>query len=313
MVTGGAGFIGSTLVDVLLRVPSQVTVFDSFDDFYPGKEENVRPHAYDRNFRLIRGNILDFEALSAAMKGASVVFHEAAQAGVRYCIDHPEKAHSSNVTGTLNVLEAARKNGVQKVVYASSSSVYGTPVKVPMDEEHPVSPANLYGATKLAAEKYCLAYQRTYGLKVLCLRYFSVYGPRGRPDQVISSFARSISEGQRPRIFGDGQQSRDFTFVSDAVSATCLGATSDVDGEVINVGYGKDFPISFVARKVAERLGKNIVPEFVDGYKGDFPRTLCSNSKAFEMLGWRPRVPFEEGLEKYLDWYVSTTIQTRNS
>jgi UDP-glucose 4-epimerase len=313
LVTGGAGFIGSTLVDLLLRIPTHVTVYDDFDDFYPGKEENATPHAYDRNFRLVRGNILDFESLSAAMKGVSIVFHEAAQAGIRYCIDHPGKAHSSNVTGTLNVLEAARKNKVQKVVYASSSSVYGTPVRVPMDEEHPVSPTNLYGATKLAAEKYCLAYQRTYGLKVICFRYFSVYGPRGRPDQVVASFARSISNGERPRIYGDGKQSRDFTYVSDIVQATCLGASSDVDGEVINAGYGKDYPVSYVARKVAERLNKDIEPEFVPRYEGDFPRTLCSNAKALDLLGWRPKVSFDEGLEKYLDWYVSRMPQTRNS
>ncbi|MDA4126814.1 MAG: NAD-dependent epimerase/dehydratase family protein [Thaumarchaeota archaeon] len=313
LVTGGAGFIGSALVEFLLSKGCEVTAYDSFDDFYPGKEENLGPYLNDKDFRLVRGNILDFDSLNDAMGGVSVVFHEAAQAGVRYGIDHPRDAHETNVTGTLNVLEAARKNEVEKVVYASSSSVYGNPVSLPMVEDHPPSPTNPYGATKLAAEKYCIAYQRTYGLKTVCLRYFSVYGPRGRPDQVITAFTNIIARGGRPRIFGDGKQSRDFTYISDVVSATYLGAAVDVDGEIINVGYGKDLSIEFVARKVAEGLGKDVQPDFVKGYEGDFPQTLCSNSKALHQLGWRPKVPFEEGLSKYLEWYRAKMVRPLSS
>jgi UDP-glucose 4-epimerase len=306
LVTGGAGFIGSTLVDLLLRLGSKVVVYDNFDDFYAGKEANIAHHLTDKGFTVIDGDILDFERLEAASRGVDIVFHEAAQAGVRYCNEHLEKANNVNVTGTLNVLLAAKKNHVKRLVYASSSSVYGKPVRVPMDEEHPQSPPNLYGSTKLAGEKYSLSFHETFGLPVVCLRYFSVYGPRGRPDMVVASFARSIADGRRPRIFGDGSQSRDFTYVSDVVSATAMSAMSDnAVGQVLNVGYGKDYSVNYVAKKVAEYLGTDTVPEFLPGYDGDFPRTLCSNAKALRLLGWRPNVSFDEGIRFYLDWFKS--------
>lgn len=306
LVTGGAGFIGSTLVDLLLRLGSKVVVYDNFDDFYAGKEANIAHYMTDKNFTVINGDILDFERLEAAARGVDVVFHEAAQAGVRYCNEHLEKANNVNVTGTLNVLLAARKNRVSKLVYASSSSVYGKPVRVPMDEEHPQSPPNLYGSTKLAGEKYSLSFHKTFGLPVVCLRYFSVYGPRGRPDMVVSSFARSIADGRRPQIFGDGSQSRDFTYVSDVVSATAMSAMSDnAVGQVLNVGYGQDHSISYVAKKVAEYFGADTTPEFLPGYDGDFPRTVCSNAKALRLISWRPSVGFDEGLKSYLDWFKS--------
>lgn len=305
-MTGGAGFIGSTLVDLLLRLGSKVVVYDNFDDFYAGKDANLAYHLTDKDFKVINGDILDPERLGAAAKGVDIVFHEAAQAGVRYCNEHLEKANDVNVTGTLNVLLAAKKNHVSRLVYASSSSVYGKPVRVPMDEEHPQSPPNLYGSTKLAGEKYSLSFYRTFGLPVVCLRYFSVYGPRGRPDMVVSAFAKSIADGRRPRIFGDGSQSRDFTYVSDVVSATVMSAMSDdAVGQVLNVGYGKDYSVSYVAKKVAEYFGSDIVPEFLPGYDGDFPRTVCSNAKALKLLGWKPSVGFDEGIKSYLDWFKS--------
>ena len=310
LITGGAGFIGSHLVDLLLRLGSQITVYDRFDDFYPGKEANVQEFLGRKGFRLVRDDILNSEALGSAMKGADVVFHLAAQAGVRYCMQFPNKANEVNVTGTLNVLEAARKNKVKKLIYASSSSVYGVPVRVPMDEGHPQLPTNLYGATKLAAEKYCLSYHVSYGMDVVCLRYFSVYGPRGRPDQAITAFAESIMRGVSPRIFGDGTQSRDFTYVADAVSATALSAMNDVSGEVFNVGYGKDYSIKFVAERIAKYFGSPIRPEYIASYSADFPRTLCSNSKAMKDLGWRPEIGFEEGLRRFLDWYSSKGMNT---
>lgn len=305
LVTGGAGFIGSNLVDMLLRLGSNVVVYDNFNDFYPGKETNVAAFADHKRFRLIRGDILDADSLETATSGVDVVFHLAAQAGVRYCLDHPMAAHQSNVTGTLNVLEAARKKGVKKLVYGSSSSIYGVPVKIPMDEGHPQIPTNIYGATKLAAERYCLAYHKSFGLEVVCLRYFSVYGPRGRPDQVVASFADSIMRGRPPRIFGDGSYSRDFTFVSDIVSATAMAAMRDVTGEVFNVGFGKDYTVNVVAEKIAKYFDSPIRPEHVDSYAADFPRTLCSNAKALRILRWRPEVTFDKGLEKTLDWFMA--------
>lgn len=303
-MTGGAGFIGSHLVDSLLRLGCEVVVFDNFDDFYSGKRENVRQHLGNIKFRLIEGSILELGELLAAMEGATVVFHEAAQAGIRYCASNSTKAHEVNVTGTLNVLLAAKQKAVKKVVYASSSSVYGNPIKVPLKENHPVAPTNLYGATKLAAEKYCLAFHETYGLPVVCLRYFSVYGPRGRPDQALYAFASAAAEGSRPTVYGDGSQSRDFTYVSDIVSGTIFAAMADESvGEVFNLGYGKEVSILDVAERISSHFGLKLGPLFKKAYRGDFPRTLCDYEKAQKILRWKPQVRFEDGLGDFLDWF----------
>lgn len=304
LVTGGAGFIGSALSEQLLRMGCKVVAFDNFDDFYPGKESNVLGAQANPRYSLLRGTILDEGEVDAAVKGADIVFHLAAQPGVRYCLERPEKAHAVNVTGTFNVLQAARKHKVSKFVYASSSSVYGDPIKVPMDEEHPLRPGSPYAASKLAAEKYCLAFAKSYGMKVVCLRYFSVYGPRGRPDQVITSFTVGASRGVPPTIYGDGTNSRDFTYVSDVVDATVLSAMSDeADGETMNVGYGKDVKIGAVAEAVLRHFGSSMKIRYKPGYAGDFSRTICSNKKAQHILGWRPLVGLDEGLRKYFEWF----------
>ena len=313
-MTGGAGFIGSHLIESLLRLEADVTALDCFDDFYPGKEANLTVAERSPRFRLIRGDIRDENVLSDAMKGAKVVFHLAAQAGVKYCIENPVKAHETNVTGTLNVLNAARKNGVKKLVYASSSSVYGNPTKVPLSEDMAANPTSIYGATKLAAEKYCTAMGETWGLPVTCLRYFSAYGPRGRPDQVVSAFAQKVMKGERPVIYGDGSYSRDFTFISDVVSATVISAiVEDSNGQVINVGYGKETNIASVARMVLQYFRSSLEIEYRPGYAGDFPRTLCDNSKARRTLSWRPQVDFAHGIEEHLRWLEATQRLTSSA
>jgi nucleoside-diphosphate-sugar epimerase len=200
LVTGGAGFIGSHLCDSLLLLGCRVVAYDNFDDFYAGKEKNVEHNLRNDKYRLVKGSILEKEKLGALMRGVDVVFHLAAQAGVRYCINNPIKAEEVNAIGTLNVLMAAKEKKVKKMVAASSSSVYGNPTKQVLSEDLPLNPTNPYGVSKLAAEKYCLAFHETYGTPVSCLRYFSVYGPRGRPDQVIYAFAKWVSEGEPPVI-----------------------------------------------------------------------------------------------------------------
>lgn len=307
-MTGGAGFIGSHLVDALLRQGSTITVLDDFDDFYPGKEANVAPHSNNPKFILAKGNILDYQTVLEAMKGSEVVFHLAAQAGVRYCLTKPRKAHDVNVTGTLNVLEASRKQNVRKLVVASSSSVYGNAIKVPIAETHPLNPTNPYGASKLAAERYCMSYQISYGLPVTALRYFSVYGPRGRPDQVLYIMAKRASMGLPPEIFGDGGQTRDFTFVSDIVSGTIMAALIDDSiGQVFNLGFGVEFSIRKAAGMIIDHFGLDVEPVHRDSYKGDFDRTLCNNEKAKQILGWNPRVSFATGLARFLEWFQVTT------
>jgi len=307
LVTGGAGFIGSHLVDKLLKMKNTVIVYDNFDDFYAGKEMNIQSNVKNTKFRLVKKDILNYKALASAMKGVDMVFHEAAQCGVRYSIRNPWKAHEVNVTGTLNVLMAAKQLGVTKVVFASSSGIFGLPHYMPMDEQHPTNPNSPYGASKLAAEKYCLAFHEVYGTNVVSLRYFSVYGPRGRPDQVIYAFMSAIAGNESPAIYGDGTQTRDFTFVSDVVDATILAAEcGDVAGKIYNIGFGNEISVNEIFGKVVEKLGKSgeIQPIYKETYKGEFPRTLADNTKALHDLGWMPKVELDRGLDIFVDWFM---------
>ncbi|MDA4117662.1 MAG: GDP-mannose 4,6-dehydratase [Thaumarchaeota archaeon] len=304
MVTGGAGFIGSHLVDQLLGLGCQVTSYDNLDPFYGEKSRNYGHNLKNRSFRFVEGDIRDQQKLSDTMKKTDIIFHQGAQAGLRYCIGEPMKAHEVNVTGTMNVLLAAKQNKVKKIVYASSSSIFGIPQKVPIAESHPTNPTSIYGATKLAAEKYCHAMAQTEGLAVTSLRYFSVYGPRGRPDQVTHAFAEKVLAGEQPIIYGNGSQSRDFTYVTDIVSAAIFAAeTEEADGEVFNIGYGREITILDVVSKVIARLGGEMEPKFLPTYAGDFPRTLAGNEKARRVLRWRPAVDFDEGLGHFLEWF----------
>ena len=309
LVTGGAGFIGSHLVDSLLLLGGDVTVFDNFDEFYQGKEQNIATYLGNQRFHFVKGTILDYDALHLAMRGSELVFHLAAQPGIRYCLANPVKAHEVNVTGTLNVLLASKKLGVGKLVYASSSSLYGNVTRVPIQESSPLNPTSIYGATKLAAEKYCLAYHQTYGLPVTCLRYFSVYGPRGRPDQVLYSMAEKAAAGDAPIVYGDGKQSRDFTFVSDIISGTILAALRDDSvGEVFNLGFGAEFSITEAAERINDYFRNREEPVHKPAYSGDFARTLCDNQKARRQLGWTPKVGFTTGLDQFLGWFAKTKV-----
>jgi UDP-glucose 4-epimerase len=306
LVTGGAGFIGSHLSEGLLKQGARVTVLDNFDDFYAGKEGNIEALLSNDRFRLVRGSILDMDLLQSLTKGADAVVHLAAQAGIRYCNEKPLKANEVNATGTLNVILSCHKLGVRKMVYASSSSIFGDPVRVPMDERHPTNPSNPYGASKLAGEKYCISFAKAYGMDITCLRYFSVYGPRGRPDQVLYSFAEKAARGESPIIYGDGSYSRDFTYISDVVSATILSLYSDSDGgRVLNVGYGKDYKIIDIAERITSHYGGQIETRFEKQYSGDFSRTLCDNTLARRTLGWGPEVKLDEGLSLFLNWFDS--------
>ncbi|MEM3389953.1 MAG: NAD-dependent epimerase/dehydratase family protein [Thermoproteota archaeon] len=304
LVTGGAGFIGSHLVDILIAKDCEVVVLDNFDDFYSGKERNIVRHVGNEKFHLIRGDILNYDLLFHVMKGVEVVFHEAAQAGIRYCNLNPVKAHRVNVEGTLNVLLASREQKVKRIVYASSSSIFGKTSSMPINEEYPTNPSSPYGATKLAGEKYCLSFHDVYGIDVVCLRYFSVYGPRGRPDQVIYSMAYRMLTGKRPVVYGSGEQRRDFTYVSDVAEATLLAAeTEGIAGEVFNIGFGKDFSINELLKILFNTMSVDgVEPEYLESYKGDFERTLADNSKAQRTLGWRPKVNLEEGVRRFVEW-----------
>ena len=306
LITGGAGFVGSHLADLLLQRGNEVVVYDNFNPFYLGKERNVTHNMQKKGYRVIKADILDYEALVQATEGVDVVFHQAAQPGVRYSIKHPLEVHRINTTGTLNVLLAARDSDVSRVVFASSSSVYGVPYSLPISEEHPTNPNSPYAASKLAAEKYCKVFSEVYGLEVVMLRYFSVYGPRGRPDQVIRAFVERIAQGLPPVIYGDGKQTRDFTYVSDVVEANILAAESKkVSGEAFNIGFGGRISIEELADMIINLMGKTgeVSPIHEKTYAGDFPHTCADIAKASRMLGYTPRVGLKDGLKNFVSWY----------
>ena len=304
LVTGGAGFIGSHVVDRLLDEGASVIAIDNFDPFYNGKERNIQHNFGREGFHLIRGDILDYDLVSSLVKRVDIIFHEAAQAGVRYCNTNPLKAHQVNATGTLNVLLAAKQEGSKRIVYASSSSVYGDVKYLPMGEDHPTNPISPYGASKLAGEMHCLVFNHVYGLPVVCLRYFSVYGPRGRPDQVIYKFAEAVAEGRSPTIFGNGSQTRDFTFISDIVDATLLAAEADsLVGMVFNVGAGSRVAIKDLVGRVISKCNSDVEPIFIDSQQGDLADTEADSTKARRVLGWKPTVNLDDGLSLFLDWF----------
>lgn len=312
LVTGGLGFIGSHLVQRLLENECKISIYDNYDDFYPGKEENARIIQSDAkekktDIEIIKGDIRDQAKLSESIRGCDGVFHLAAQAGIRYCNQDPLKANMVNVNGTINVLLAAKESGVKKTVCASSSSIFGDPRYLPIDEGHPTSPNSPYGVSKLAAEQYCSVFSKIYGMNIVSLRYFSVYGPRGRPDQVIYAFADKIAKGTSPVIFGDGEQTRDFTFISDVVDATLLAMERDVpSGEAFNIGHGSRITINQLVEKVISRMSKkgSVTPKYEEKSKGDFPDTEANNQKAIKLLGWNPRVDVDEGLDAFLEWFL---------
>jgi UDP-glucose 4-epimerase len=306
VVTGGAGFIGSHLVDRLLSEGHHVVCVENFDDYYEGKDSNIAHNIDNPNFELHRESILDYDALLSSLKGAEVVFHQAAQPGVRVSISNPFKTYSTNINGTLNVLLACRDSDVQKIVYASSSSVYGNDVERPTHELCKTSPISPYGVSKLATEHYCRVFGELYGMKIVPLRYFTVFGPRQRPDMAIRKFVRLMASGQPAKIYGDGEQTRDFTFISDAVEANVLAMKSSAaDGENVNIGGGSSVTVNQVVQKIREHFPDSPEPVYQDVQQGDVDHTLSDNSKAGELLGWKPSVSFDKGLKEFIDWYRS--------
>jgi UDP-glucose 4-epimerase len=305
LVTGGAGFIGSHIATGLVERGDSVRVLDNFDT---GKRENLA-HLGDK-VQLVEGTVVDPTVVAEAMNGVEVVFHQAALASVPRSVTAPLDTNAVCVTGTVNILDAARKVGVRRVVYAGSSSAYGndpTPSKNESIVPVPVSP---YAAAKLAAEGYCRAFTATYGLETVTIRYFNVFGPRQDPDSeysaVIPIFVSLMLRGKRPTIYGDGLQSRDFTYISDIVRGNLLAADAGkVAGQVVNVATGKQFTLLDLIGSINKALGTQIEPVFADPRPGDVRESLADISLARELLGFEPQVPFDEGLARSIDYYRS--------
>ena len=303
LVTGGAGFIGSHISERLVREGHVVRVLD---DFSSGHEANLE--SFRSGVELIRGDICDKRLVSEATNGVDVVFHEAALGSVPRSVADPVTTHEVNITGTLNVLLAARDAGVKRVVYASSSSVYGETPVLPKREDMMVQPLSPYALSKLVGEHYASVFKHVYGFEVVSLRYFNIFGPRQDPESqyaaVIPRFITALLEGKAPVVYGDGLQSRDFTFVDNVVDANLLAAEAEgVAARAFNVACGGRYTLLDLLARLKEILGSDIEPIHEAARAGDVRASQASIEAAEQALGYRVSVDFEEGLRKTVDWY----------
>src|SRR5947208_6998655 len=303
VVTGGGGFIGSHIVEELLRRNEIVRVIDNFST---GKWENVEP--FEGGAEIIEADIAEGKNLPRFLEGADYVIHEAAIPSVPKSILDPEKSHQANVNGTLRLLIACREAGVKRVVYASSSSLYGDSPTLPKHEGMMPNPLSPYGAQKLFGEMYCQVFTKAYGLETVSLRYFNVFGPRQDPSSqysgVLALFIPAVLQGRRPTIYGDGLQSRDFTYVQNVVEANLVGCTvPGVAGQVFNVACGDRMTVNPMLRQVNKITGKDIAPIYADPRPGDIKHSQADITSAKEHLGYQPKISFEEGLRNTIEWY----------
>jgi UDP-glucose 4-epimerase len=305
LVTGGAGFIGSHLVERLVRDGKGVRIID---DLTTGKRENIEPFLPEVEF--VHGDVRDLELLRRAMDGVDYVLHQAAIPSVPRSIDDPATTNSVNVEGTLNVLIAARDAGVKRVVYASSSSVYGDSPTLPKRETMRPEPLSPYAVGKLAGELYCQVFHRVYGLETVALRYFNVFGPRQDPESqyagVVPKFINLLLAGDPPTIFGDGEQSRDFTYVQDVVDANLLAVEAEgVSGEVFNIACGERLTINRLVEILSDLVGAKRRPTYASPRPGDVKHSVADVAKAKALLGYTPAVTVQEGLKRTLDWILA--------
>ena len=303
LVTGGAGFIGSHLAERLLDVGHEVRVLDNFST---GRRENIAD--LGGRIELIEADVRDLTAVRKATGGVDVVFHEAALASVPRSVDDPVTSNEVNVVGTLNVLEASRDAGVRRVVYASSSSIYGDSPELPKLEHMAPAPESPYAVGKLAGEYYCGVFSRLYGLDCVALRYFNVFGPRQDPGSqyaaVVPIFVTSLLKNAAPVIHGDGEQSRDFTFIENVIAANILAAdATEGAGEVLNIACGETVTVNALFRALREIVGSSAEARYIESRAGDVRHSFADISKARRLLGFGPSVGFEEGLERTVSWF----------
>ena len=303
LITGGAGFIGSNLLAELLARGHEVAVFDNFAT---GRRRNLEP--FTGRFELIEGDLRDAAAVRRAVKGRRFVLHQGALPSVGRSVQDPRTSNEVNVGGTLNVLLAAREEGVERVVAASSSSVYGDTPTLPKVETMPVQPMSPYAVSKLASEKYCSAFHRVYGLETVALRYFNVFGPRQDPSSqysaVIPRFITALRRKEPPVIYGDGLQSRDFTFVADVVQANLLACeASGVAGDFFNVACGARFSLLELLETLCDLLGVRVEPRHEPARAGDVRHSLADITKIQRAMGYEPRGPLRAGLEKTVAYF----------
>lgn len=305
LVTGAAGFIGSNLIDELLKLGADVI---GLDNLYNGRLVNLeKAQTYD-NFQFHKGDIRDLNLLMDLFENIDIVYHEAAFTSVPKSVKQPQSCNDVNINGTLNVLNAALKKQVNKIIFASSSSVYGDIETLPKDEDMRRVPISPYGVSKLAAESYMQVYNHVYNLDTICLRYFNVFGPRQRDSPysgVIAIWLGNIASDEPLVIFGDGKNSRDFTYIEDVVQANLLAAQKDIEGEIINIGAGSPINLTDLANlmlKIAEKEDLEI--KYTDPRPGDIIHSYADISKSKELLDFEPKFDQEKGLEDYFKWFT---------
>lgn len=310
LVTGAGGFIGSHLAESLAEKNEVLVV----DDFSIGSRDNLRAFEAQKGARVVAADINDLERMHELMRGIQVVYHMAISC-LRTSLAQPMMSHDVNSGGTLRVCMAAHRAGVERFVYCSSSEVYGTALRAPMAEDHPLEPTTVYGASKLAGEKYALAYWRTYGMPVIVVRPFNTYGPRepqeGARAEVIPRFTMQLLAGRQPVVYGDGRQTRDFTYVTETARGLVLAGECDaLVGEVVNVAFGSEVSILRIAELLMELTNtRHVGLRHEPARPGDVLRHFADVSKARKLLGYRAEIDIEEGLRRYLAWFQSEGVK----
>lgn len=311
LLTGGAGFIGSHLADRLLNEKIEVVVIDDFNDYYDPKikRKNVEKHLKNKNYKLFEGDICDLGLLEKIFSSYpfKMIVHFAARAGVRASLKNPLLYERTNGIGTLNLLECARKFEVKNFIFASSSSVYGINSKLPFSEEDPIEkPISPYASTKRANELMCFTYHHLYGLNITCLRFFTVYGPRQRPEMAIYKFTNLIYKDREVPVFGDGKARRDFTYIDDIMEGVLSAMEKCYPFEIINLGESKTIELLELIKMIEENLGKKANIKFLPPEAGDVPITYADIKKAKKLLGYNPKYPIEEGIKEFVRWFIKT-------
>lgn len=311
LVTGAAGFIGSHLVDSLID-ENKIVAVDDFNDFYSPeiKRNNIQAHIKNKHYSLYEVDIAENELLEKVFKDHKIdlIIHLAARAGVRPSLIDPGLYNRTNITGTLNLLELARKYNIHHFIFGSSSSVYGVSEKVPFSEDFDITrPISPYAATKVAGEALAYTYSHLYGMRIVCLRFFTVYGARQRPDLAIHKFTKLIDTGKPIPVFGDGSTKRDYTYVDDIIQGVTASISYNKSNyEIINLGESRSIELSYLIDQISEKLGKKPVIERLPLQPGDVPITYADITKAKQLLGYNPHTDIETGLEEFVKWYKAS-------
>ncbi len=310
LITGASGFIGSHLSERLIGNGNFLILIDNFNEYYSGKEKNLldltRKYEIGKDFILIKKDLRDDSTLQEIDHGIDIIFHIAAQAGVRYSIKHPVEVMYNNIKSTVKLFEFCLNKNIKQIVKASSSSVYGNPEYTPVDENHPKNPISPYAVSKLCCEKYAEFYYRLYGLPITSLRFFTVYGARQRPDMAIRKFFDFILNDQGITIFGDGEQLRDFTYISDIINGViAAGEIPDAVGEVFNLGCSSPITVNELVNQMYAIANKQKKIQFIEKQLGDVDITYSNVEKAKKILDYSPKIKVSEGLKHHFQWQIN--------